>query len=149
MQGLLCKLRRCRIHPRESDALMRSVPIRRPPPRLRPLRTTTTTTHPRQRTHTTLSKTSPGWPRGVFISYLVTKPPCPLGLYRRYVTNGLLSRFPYPITSHRPQSKNRSNRLKQRRVLSMDQCYLHAKTVFLGGGTQRSCWFAHLLSQAL
>ena len=79
---------------------MRSVPIRRRRPRLRPLRTTTTTTtHPRQRKHTTLSKTSPGWPRGVFISYLVTKPPCPLALYRRYVTNGSLSRFPYPITS--------------------------------------------------
>jgi hypothetical protein len=29
----------------------------------------------------------------------------------------------------------------------MDQCYLHVKTVFLGGGTQRSCWFARLLTQ--
>ena len=33
---------------------------------------------------------------------------------------------------------HRCDRLKRRRVLSMDQCYLHAKTVFLGGGTQRS-----------
>jgi len=29
----------------------------------------------------------------------------------------------------------------------MDQCYLHAKTVSLRGGTPRSCWFARLLSQ--
>jgi hypothetical protein len=27
-------------------------------------------------------------------------PLCPLALYRRYVTNGSMSRFPYPITSH-------------------------------------------------
>jgi len=33
---------------------------------------------------------------------------------------------------------HRCDRLKRPRVLSMDQCYLHVKTVFLGGGTQRS-----------
>jgi len=33
---------------------------------------------------------------------------------------------------------HRFGRLKQPRVLSMDQCYLHAKTVFLGGGIQKS-----------
>ena len=44
---------------------------------------------------------------------------------------------------------HRCDRLKRPRVLSMDQCYVHVKTVFLGGGTQRSCWFARLLSQAL
>jgi len=30
------------------------------------------------------------------------------------------------------------DRLRRPRVLSMDQCYLHVKTVFLGGGIQRS-----------
>jgi len=38
--------------------------------------------------------------RGQVYIYLVTNPPCPLALYRRYVTNGSLSRFPLPITSH-------------------------------------------------
>jgi len=33
---------------------------------------------------------------------------------------------------------HRGDRLKRRRVLSVDQWHLHAKTVFLGGGTQ---WF--------
>jgi len=55
----------------------------------------------RRRAHTTVSATTPGFLPGPYLlSYLVTKPPCPSGLYRRYVTNGLLSRFPYPITSH-------------------------------------------------
>jgi len=35
---------------------------------------------------------------------------------------------------------HRCERLKRPRVLSIDQCYLHVKTVVLGGGTQRSCW---------
>jgi len=33
---------------------------------------------------------------------------------------------------------HRCDRLKRPRVLFMDQWYLHVKTVFLGGGTQRS-----------
>jgi hypothetical protein len=44
---------------------------------------------------------------------------------------------------------HRCDRLKWPRDLSMDQCYFHVKTMILGDETQRSCWFALLLSQAL